>query len=91
MLRRRLKMGIVGGGPGAFIGDVHRRAALLDGGVELVAGAFSADKTKAAEKGRRLLLDPARVYASLDAMVEHELTLPQGERVDFVTVATRVV
>ena len=41
MLRRRLKMGIVGGGPGAFIGDVHRRAALLDGGVELVAGAFS--------------------------------------------------
>ena len=87
MLRRRLKMGIVGGGPGAFIGDVHRRAALLDGGVELVAGAFSADKTKAAEKGRRLLLDPARVYASLDAMVEHELTLPQGERVDFVTVA----
>ena len=88
MLRRRLKMGIVGGGPGAFIGDVHRRAALLDGGVELVAGAFSADKKKATEKGRLLLLDPSRVYASLDAMVEHELTLPQGERVDFVTVAT---
>ena len=81
-------MGMVGGGPGAFIGDVHRRAALLDGGVELVAGAFSADKKKAEEKGRDLLLDPSRVYASLDAMVEHESTLPLGERVDLVTVAT---
>ena len=55
---KRIKLGMVGGGEGAFIGDVHRRAALLDGGVELVAGAFSADKTKAAEKGRRLLLAP---------------------------------
>ena len=39
-LDRNLKMGMVGGGPGAFIGDVHRKASRMDGGVQLVAGAF---------------------------------------------------
>ena len=75
-LDRTLKMGMVGGGPGAFIGDVHRRAALLDGGVELVAGAFASDRARSQEKGRELLLDAARVYGSLDEMVARELTLP---------------
>ena len=51
-LGRSLKMGMVGGGPGSFIGDVHRRAALLDGGVELVAGAFSSNVRKSRTKGR---------------------------------------
>ena len=87
-LDRTLKMGMVGGGPGAFIGDVHRRAALLDGGVELVAGAFASDRERSQEKGRELLLDPARVYGSLDEMVARELTLPMGERVDFVSIVT---
>ena len=87
-LERTLKMGMVGGGPGAFIGDVHRRAALLDGGVELVAGAFASDSERAQEKGRELLLDPARVYGSLDEMIERELTLPVGKRVDFVSIVT---
>ncbi len=88
MLDRTLKMGMVGGGPGAFIGDVHRRAALLDGGVELVAGAFSSDRERSHEKGRELLLDPARVHGSLDEMIERELALPVGERVDFVSIVT---
>ena len=79
---------MAGGGPGAFIGDVHRRAALLDGGVELVAGAFSSDARRSREKGRELLLDPARVYGSLDEMIERERRLPVGERVDFVSVVT---
>ena len=79
---------MAGGGPGAFIGDVHRRAALLDGGVELVAGAFSSDGRRSREKGRELLLDPARVYGSLDEMIERERRLPAGERVDFVSVVT---
>ena len=87
-LDRTLKMGMVGGGPGAFIGDVHRRAALLDGGVELVAGAFASDRERSREKGRELLLDPARVYGSLDEMIERELALPSGERVDFVSIVT---
>ena len=79
---------MAGGGPGAFIGDVHRRAALLDGGVELVAGAFSSDARRSREKGRELLLDPARVYGSLDELIERERRLPAGERVDFVSVVT---
>ena len=87
-LDRTLKMGMVGGGPGAFIGDVHRRAALLDGGVELVAGAFSSSLRKSRSKGRELLLDPARVHGSLEALIAHELALPEGERVDFVSIVT---
>ena len=88
MRERTLRMGMVGGGPGAFIGDVHRRAARLDGGVELVAGAFASDGRRSREKGRELLLDPARVYGSLDELIERERTLPAGERVDFVSVVT---
>ena len=87
-LGRTLKMGMVGGGPGAFIGDVHRRAALLDGGVELVAGAFSPSPRKSREKRRELLLDTARVHGSLESLIAHELTLPEGERVDFVSIVT---
>ena len=85
---RTLKMGMAGGGPGAFIGDVHRRAALLDGGVELVAGAFSSSLRKSRAKGRELGLNPARVHGSLEAMLAHERTLPAGERVDFVSIVT---
>ena len=87
-LGRTLKMGMAGGGPGAFIADVHRRAALLDGGVELVTGAFSSSPRRSRAKGRELLLDPARVHGSLDALIAHELTLPAGERVDFVSIVT---
>ena len=85
---RTLKMGMVGGGPGAFIGDVHRRAARLDGGVELVAGAFSASVEKSRRKGRELFLDPTRVYGSLREMIDRELKLPPGKRVDFVSIVT---
>ena len=87
-LERTLKMGMVGGGPGAFIGDVHRRAALLGGGVELVAGAFSSNLRKSRTKGRELLMAASRVYGSLDALIEAELALPVGERVDFVSIVT---
>ena len=85
---RRLRMGMVGGGPGAFIGDVHRRAACIDGDVELVAGAFSADAARSRRKGAELGLDPARAYPSYAAMVEGERALPAGARVDFVSVVT---
>ena len=88
MAARTLKMGMVGGGPGAFIGDVHRRAALLDGGVELVAGAFSSSPRKSRAKGRELGLEAARAYGSLDALIAGEQVLPAGQRVDFVSVVT---
>ena len=59
---------MVGGGPGAFIGAVHRKAAALDGEIELVAGAFSSDPEKSRQQGEELLLDSSRVYNSYQEM-----------------------
>ncbi|MDA1092619.1 MAG: Gfo/Idh/MocA family oxidoreductase [Acidobacteria bacterium] len=85
---RVLRMGMVGGGPGAFIGDVHRRAACLDGEVVLVAGAFSASPVRSRRKGRELGLSPQRAYASYAQMIERELALPMSERMHFVSIVT---
>lgn len=79
---------MVGGGPAAFIGEVHRMAARLDGKTELVAGSFSSDPQKSKQMGRKLNLDGNRVYDSFKQMVSQELQLPENERIDFVTVAT---
>jgi predicted dehydrogenase len=79
---------MVGGGPGAFIGAVHRSAAALDGEIELAAGVFSSSSDKSKQQGRALHLDPARVYASFEEMVERERKLPTGERIDFVSIVT---
>jgi len=82
-------MGMVGGGRGAFIGGVHRRAAALDGNIELVAGAFSSDPKKSALSGKDFYLDPSRVYGSYQEMAEKEKALPEGERIDFVTIVVQ--
>ena len=87
-LNRRLKMGMVGGGPGAFIGEVHRKAARMDGGIELIAGAFDINPRKSKQMGRELCLDSKRVYHNYEEMVERELKLSEGERVDFVSITT---
>lgn len=87
-LDRTLKMGMIGGGPGAFIGDVHAKAARMDGGIQLVAGAFSRDPEKSKEAGRGYLVDPSRTYGSIQEMIEKEKALPEGERVDFVSITT---
>ena len=87
-LDRKLRYGMVGGGPGAFIGEVHRSAAALDGGIELVAGAFSADPDKSRQKGHALHLDPGRVYGSYEEMAAEEAALPEGEQIDFVSIVT---
>ncbi|MBA7657931.1 MAG: gfo/Idh/MocA family oxidoreductase [Calditrichaeota bacterium] len=87
-LDRKLKMGMVGGGPGAFIGDVHRKAVRLDGGIDIVAGAFSRDPEKSRETGNELFLDENRIYGSYQEMVEGEKQLPEGERIDFVSIVT---
>ena len=86
MLKRKLRMGMVGGGSGAFIGPVHHMAATLDNEAELVAGAFSRDAAKCAETGEGLLLDPARVYTSWAEMIEKESALPDDRRIDFASV-----
>src|ERR1700691_1454204 len=85
---RKLRMGMVGGGPGAFIGGVHRIAAALDGQVELVAGVFSRDWENTQLTGRSLYLDPARVYPSAGEMAAAEAALPSSARIDFVSIVT---
>jgi len=87
-LGRKLKYGMVGGGPGAFIGAVHRIAAELDGGMEIVAGAFSSTPEKSRQQGKELRLDPDRVYGSYEEMAEKESKLHLGERIDFVSIVT---
>ncbi len=85
---RRIKMGMVGGGPGAFIGEVHRMAARLDNQIELVCGAFSSSAEKSRQAGADLFLDPSRVYDDFYQMMEKEALLPEGERMDFVSIVT---
>jgi predicted dehydrogenase len=88
-LNRKLRMGMVGGGRGAFIGGVHRMAASLDGRIELVAGCFSSDPERSRLSGRDLFLDPDRVYGSYQEMAEREAALPRDRRIDFVSIVTR--
>ena len=85
---RKLKMGMIGGGPGAFIGAIHRTAAIMDGETELVCGAFSSDAEKSKQQGRDLHLDQNRVYGSWQEMLDKEAQLPEGERMDFVSIVT---
>ena len=88
-LPRKLRLGMVGGGRGAFIGSVHRMAARLDGEFDLVAGCFSSDPKKSALSGTDLFLDPARVYGSYAEMAEKEAALPADQRIDAVSIVTR--
>lgn len=85
---RKLRMGMVGGGKDAFIGAVHRLAAFMDGQIELVCGALSINKEIAEESGRMLFLPQERTYATYEEMIEKESALPEGERMDFVTIVT---
>ena len=86
--KRKLRMGMVGGGPGAFIGAVHRTAAAMDLQAEMVAGCFSQDPEKSKQTGKELYLDPKRVYATYQEMAEAESKLPADQRVDFVSIVT---
>ncbi|HSW00432.1 MAG TPA: Gfo/Idh/MocA family oxidoreductase [Sedimentisphaerales bacterium] len=87
-LDRKLRMGLIGGGPGAFIGEVHRKASRLDGEIELVAGAFDIDPKKSQDMGKHLALDPKRVYNTYQDMIKAESALPADKRIDFVAVTT---
>jgi len=81
-------MGMVGGGPGAFIGNVHRIAARLDNQIELVCGAFSSTPEKSKTQGKELFLDPKRAYGSWEEMMHEEAKLPADVRMDFVSIVT---
>jgi hypothetical protein len=76
---------MVGGGPGAFIGEVHRKASRMDGGIELVAAAFDINPRKSKQQGREVLLPAKRVYGNYKEMIKKVLKLSEGERIDFVS------
>src|SRR5436190_22434203 len=88
MANRKLKMGMIGGGPGAFIGAIHRIAANIDGEIELVCGAFSSDPGKSKQQGDHLHLHQQRVYGSYKEMIRREAELPLTDRMDFVSIVT---
>ena len=83
---KRLRMGMIGGGPGAFIGPIHRIAAELDRQIELVAGAFSSDADRSRAAGDSYGIDPTRAYGSVEAMLAAESGRDDG--IDFVVIAT---
>jgi predicted dehydrogenase len=83
---RKLRMGLVGGGPGAFIGPVHRIAAELDGRIEMVAGAFSQSPERSRAAGVSFRIDPARAYAGYEEMLALERA--RADAIDFVVIAT---
>ena len=87
-LTRKLRYGMIGGGPGAFIGAVHRRAAALDGLAELVAGAFASDAARSRAQGAELGLDPGRTYDGWARMADAEAARGADDRLDFVSVVT---
>ena len=87
-MKRKLKMGMVGGCLSSFIGVVHRMAAGLDNEIELVAGAFNADVALSKQAGKAYYLNDERVYGSYREMFEKEKQLPEGERMDFVSIVT---
>ena len=84
----RVRMGMVGGGEGAFIGDIHRAAARLDDEIELVCGAFSSNPEVARRSGARLGLPPDRIYPTWQALLEGESRLPPEVRAEFISIVT---
>lgn len=87
-LNRKLRMALVGGGQGAFIGRVHATAAVLDNRAALVAGALSSDPVKAKASAPAYDIAPERAYGSFEELCTKEAALPADRRIDFVTVAT---
>ncbi len=87
-MKRKLRMGMVGGGLTSFIGPVHRKAAGIDGEIELVCGAFSVVPGESKQTGEALYLNPKRVYETYQEMFEIEKNMPPDQRIDFVSVVT---
>ncbi len=85
---KKLKMGMIGGGIGSFIGAIHRNAANLDNCIELVSGSFSSDFNNSLETGKNLYIDPKRIYKSYDEMFFKESNLDSKDRIDFVSIVT---
>ncbi|WP_276499191.1 Gfo/Idh/MocA family protein [Pontibacter litorisediminis] len=87
-MSEKLRLGMIGGGQGAFIGAVHRIALRMDGEYELVCGAFSSNPEKSKASGELLGLQPERVYTSYQELFEKERQLPEEQRVQVISIVT---
>lgn len=87
-MSRKVRMGMVGGGQGAFIGAVHRIAAAIDQQIDLVAGAFSSTPEKSKASGKELLIADDRCYGTFEEMLTTEASLPADKRIDFISIVT---
>ena len=87
-MSRKIRYGMVGGGRGAFIGGVHRIAAAIDQQIELVCGAFSSDPERSKASGADFYLPASRCYGTFQELIKAEAKLPEGERMDFVSIVT---
>ncbi|NLN29826.1 MAG: Gfo/Idh/MocA family oxidoreductase [Bacteroidales bacterium] len=87
-MMKKIKMGMIGGGTGAFIGDAHRRAARICNDYELVGGVFSSNPERNRESAAKEGIEPGRCYDSVDAMIAGELARPEDERIRIVSIVT---
>lgn len=87
-MQQKIKMGMIGGGRGSFIGKVHHMAAVMDNYIELVCGAFSSDPGRSKASGSDYFLPPERTYDSFKEMITAEKALPKDRRMDFVAITT---
>ncbi|WP_040523661.1 Gfo/Idh/MocA family protein [Aliiglaciecola lipolytica] len=85
---KKIRMGMVGGGKGAFIGAIHRAAANLDGEIELVCGAFSSNPQNCLESAEMLNIPANRSYTDFNTMFTEEAKLPAAQRMQFVSIVT---
>jgi predicted dehydrogenase len=84
----KLRLGMIGGGPGAFIGAVHRIASRIDNHYELVCGAFSSSLEKSKQIGEELGLKEDRVYPSFEILIQKEKELPEDQRIQVLSIVT---
>lgn len=85
---KKIKMGMIGGGIGAFIGDAHRRASRICNDYELVCGVFDINYEKSKEFALKEGIPLKRCYKSVDAMIKGELALPANDRMEVVAIVT---
>ncbi|KKL13681.1 hypothetical protein LCGC14_2523320, partial [marine sediment metagenome] len=77
---------MIGGGQGSFIGDVHRKAASIDGMIDLVCGAFSSNAERSIASAKALGISEKRAYKNFEEMIEKEAAMPEEERMDIVSI-----
>lgn len=87
-MNRKLRMGMIGGGNDAFIGAIHRIAAIMDGQIELVCGCFSVNPEISIDSGKSYYLPENSIYRTYEEMFLQESRISENERMDFVTIVT---